>query len=108
DCGDGAGVMGAVGTWTSWTGTGASTLAVARATGEPVTRGAAQASKARVSRSSCSTLCVAFDPVAGEAEAGRATTRSVRPTSTAKFIAMKLQAPWFSGSSWTQVSEASG
>src|SRR5699024_3278071 len=33
DCGDGAGVMGAVGTGTSWTGTGASTLAVARATG---------------------------------------------------------------------------
>src|SRR5699024_10312523 len=100
--------MGAVGTWTSWTGTGGVNSS-----------GGAGHGRTRDPRR-CSGLegpgeqILLLDLVRGvrprgRGGGGRARHHSQRaPTSTAKFIAMKLQAPWFSGSSWTQVSEASG
>ena len=103
ESGSGAGVMGTVGTGTSC-GTGTSTLTASRATGR--TRGprAGSGLEGPVEQILLLDLVRRVRTVAGEADAGRETTRSVRPTSTAKFIAMKVQAPWFSGSSWTHTS----
>src|SRR5690606_10329253 len=63
---------------------------------------------ARETRSACSAWCRELSPEAGEAEAGRDTTLSVRPTSCGSCSDIRHQAPWFSGSSCTQVTEASG
>ncbi len=64
-------------------------------------------------RSACSTACFFELPVAGEAEALRATTRHGRVSpiwqrSSCSHCAMRGHAPWLRGSSCTQKSSAPG
>src|SRR5690606_29177855 len=66
-------------------------------------------SSASASSFACCAALTFVDPAAGEAAAGRDTTRMVRPCRclTSSWL-MNGQAPWFSGSSCTHTTPACG
>ena len=56
----------------------------------------------------CHAACTLAEPTAGAELAGWDTRRSGRPSTSGSLSAIQGQAPWFAGSSCTQISSAVG